>query len=116
MHKMNYQEADSVAINNDIASGITARVVIGKAHGAGNFCMRVFELGAGGYTPRHAHAWEHEIFVHSGAGEVFGNQEWSSFTTGDVVLVPGNEEHQIRNTGSETLIFVCLVPSGAPEL
>ena len=116
MHKIEYQKADSVEINNDIAEGITARVVIGKANGAGNFCMRVFEVAPGGHTPKHAHAWEHEMFVHSGAGEIFGNQKWNSFKAGDVVLMPGNEDHQIRNSGSETLIFVCLVPSSAPEL
>ncbi|NTV48868.1 MAG: cupin domain-containing protein [Geobacteraceae bacterium] len=116
MHKIKYQEADSVLINNEIANGINARVVIGKANGACNFCMRVFEVASGGHTPKHTHAWEHEIFVHSGAGEIFGNQEWNSFKTGDVVFVPGNEEHQIRNTGSGTLTFICLVPSSAPEL
>jgi quercetin dioxygenase-like cupin family protein len=116
MYKKPYQEADSVEINNDVAKGITARVALGKANGASNFCMRVFELAPGGYTPKHTHVWEHEIFVHSGAGEIFGNQEWNSFKVGDVVLVPGNEEHQIRNSGNETLTFVCLVPSNAPEL
>jgi quercetin dioxygenase-like cupin family protein len=116
MYKTKYQEADSVEINNEIAKGITARVALGKGNGAGNFCMRVFEIAPGGHTPKHTHAWEHEIFVHSGSGEIFGNQAWNSFTVGDVVLVPGNEEHQIKNTGSETLTFICLVPSSAPEL
>jgi mannose-6-phosphate isomerase-like protein (cupin superfamily) len=32
------------------------------------------------------------------------------------VLVPGNEEHQMRNPGQEPLIVVCLVPGSAPEL
>ncbi len=116
MYKVKYQEAGLVEMNNEIAKGITARVAIGKANGASNFCMRVFEISPGGHTPKHTHAWEHEIFVHSGTGEIFGNQEWNSFKTGDVVLVPGNEEHQIKNSGSETLTFICLVPSSAPEL
>jgi quercetin dioxygenase-like cupin family protein len=77
---------------------------------------KICEIAPGGHTTKHTHAWEHEIFVHSGSGEIFGNQEWSSFKIGDVVLVPGNEEHQIKNTGSETLTFICLVPSSAPEL
>lgn len=116
MHKQTYQEASSVEINNEVAKGITGRVVIGKANGAENFCMRVFEIAPGGHTPKHSHAWEHEIFVHSGAGEIFGNQQWNSFKSGDVVLMPGNEEHQIRNSGDEKLTFVCLVPNTAPEL
>lgn len=111
-----YQEASSVEINNEVAKGITGRVVIGKANGAENFCMRVFEIAPGGHTPKHSHAWEHEIFVHSGAGEIFGNGQWNSFKAGDTVLMPGEEEHQIRNSGNEKLTFVCLVPNSAPEL
>jgi quercetin dioxygenase-like cupin family protein len=33
-----------------------------------------------------------------------------------VVFMPANEEHQIRNTGKEPFVFVCLIPSKAPEL
>ena len=32
--------------------------------------MRIFEVEPEGYTPRHAHDWEHEILVHSGSGQV----------------------------------------------
>lgn len=78
--------------------------------------MRVFEIAAGGNSPRHSHDWEHEVFVHSGEGEFYGNGKWNPVTAGNVVFIPGNEEHQIRNIGTEKLIFVCLIPSGAPEL
>ena len=98
------------------AQGVAARVVIGKADGANNFCMRVFEIAPGGHTPKHAHDWEHEMFVHSGVGEVYDNGQWNSVKSGNVLLIPSNEEHQIRNSGKESLTIVCLVPSHAPEL
>ncbi|MFO7666702.1 MAG: cupin domain-containing protein [Desulfobacterales bacterium] len=49
-------------------------------------------------------------------GEVYNNGKWIPVTAGSVVFIPGNEEHQIRNTGSELLVFACLIPSKAPEL
>jgi quercetin dioxygenase-like cupin family protein len=41
-------------------------VVIGKQDGAQNFSMRVFEIAPGGHTPKHAHPWEHEMFIMRG--------------------------------------------------
>ena len=116
MKVVNYQDLESTRFENDQVKGVTGRVVIGKADGAENFCMRVFEVEKGGNTPRHEHEWEHEIFFHKGEGAVFKEGEWVPVKGGSVVFVPGNEEHQIKNTGDDTLAFVCLVPKGAPEL
>jgi len=111
-----YTRAEATHFDSEAAKGIAARVVIGKSDGAPNFCMRVFEIAPGGHTPRHAHDWEHEMFVHAGAGEVFGNGRWTPVTAGNVVFIPGNEEHQMRNPGKELFVVVCLVPGSAPEL
>lgn len=111
-----YTAVKATHFNSDIAKGVAARVVIGKSDGAANFYMRVFEIAPGGYTPRHAHDWEHEMFIHAGAGEVYGNGQWHPLRPGKVVLIPGHEEHQLRNPGREPLIVVCLVPGRAPEL
>lgn len=116
MKNIHYRDEIPVAIDNDVARGITGRVVIGKADGAEKFCMRVFTVAPGGHTPRHHHDWEHEIFVHAGEGQVHREGEWSHVEVGHVVFVPGGEEHQFRNTGDRDLVFVCLVPSGAPEM
>jgi quercetin dioxygenase-like cupin family protein len=56
------------------------------------------------------------MFIHAGAGEVYGNGQWYPLIPGKVVLIPGNEEHQMRNVGREPLVVVCLVPGSAPEL
>ncbi|SLM31640.1 Cupin domain family protein [Desulfamplus magnetovallimortis] len=105
-----------VKIDNDLAKGVSGRVVIGKNDGAPHFCMRLFELAPNGYTPQHSHEWEHEIFIHSGKGEVFSQNEWHTVSAGDAVFIKGDEIHQIRNQGNEPFVFICLVPSGAPEL
>ena len=111
-----YTDVKPTHFDNGPARGVAARVVIGKADGAANFCMRVFEIAPGGHTPKHAHDWEHEMVVHSGAGEVYGNSQWQPMKAGQVLFIPANEEHQMRNTGKEVLVVVCLVPAKAPEL
>jgi quercetin dioxygenase-like cupin family protein len=111
-----YTQAYATHFASEAAKGIAARVVIGKNDGANNFCMRVFEIAPGGHTPKHAHDWEHEMFIHSGRGEVYGNGRWNPIASGSVVFMPGNEEHQLRNTGKELLVVVCVIPGTAPEL
>jgi quercetin dioxygenase-like cupin family protein len=111
-----YTQVPATHFDREPAQGIAARVVIGKSDGAPHFCMRVFEFAPGGHTPRHSHAWEHEMFVHAGEGEVYGQGRWQPLVAGTVVFIPANEEHQLRNTGTEMLVVVCLIPGNAPEL
>ena len=116
MKIMHYSEAEAKVFAGDQVKGAAGRVLIGQADGAKNFCMRVFELSAGGYTPRHTHEWEHEIFIHQGDGAVFKGGQWVPVASGTAVFVPPNEEHQLKNTGEEPFLFVCLIPSGRPEI
>ena len=116
MKIIHYSEAHPQSFDGDTVRGVTGRVAIGQADGATNFCMRVFELSPEGHTPRHQHECEHEIFFHAGKGEIYKDGQWETVKAGSAAFIPGNEIHQIRNRGSETLIFVCLIPSGAPEL
>lgn len=78
--------------------------------------MRVFEIAAGGMSGKHSHEWEHEVFVHAGKGAIWQKGSWNPLTSGSVVFIPGNEEHQLKNTGDAPLVFVCVIPAGAPEL
>lgn len=116
MKIVHYRNIAGKKFDADSVKAVTGRVAIGGADGAEKFCMRVFEVGPGGFTPRHSHDWEHEIFVHAGRGEVLCGGEWKSLSPGDSVFIPGNEEHRLRNAGDETFVFVCLIPSGPPEL
>jgi quercetin dioxygenase-like cupin family protein len=111
-----YTNVKATNFDNEVAKGVAARVLIGKDDGANNFCMRVFDISPEGNTAKHSHDWEHEMFVHSGKGEIYGNGQWNPVEPGNVLFIPSNEEHQIKNSGNESLIIVCLVPSKAPEL
>ncbi|NLI81276.1 MAG: cupin domain-containing protein [Deltaproteobacteria bacterium] len=116
MKIQHYKDAPAKYFRNGPAKGVTGRVLIGRDDGASHFCMRIFELEPEGHTPLHSHDWEHEIFFHSGTGEVYREDHWVPVSQGNAVFIPPGETHQIRNTGGDTLAFVCLIPAGAPEL
>jgi len=116
MKVAHYETLESQEYNGDNVQGVTGRIAIGKADGAPNFCMRIFTVNPGGFTPRHTHDWEHEVLVHSGSGQVLQAGAWTDVAAGSIVFIPGNEEHQFRNNGDQDLVFACLIPKGIPEL
>ena len=116
MKPIHYTAVPATSFDNEQAKGVSGRVVIGKNDGANHFCMRIFEIKPDGHTPKHSHAWEHEIFFHSGEGETYGRGEWIPVKPGTVLYISPHEEHQIHNTGNEPLVFACLIPADAPEL
>jgi quercetin dioxygenase-like cupin family protein len=116
MKVINYKKAATQTFEGETVKGVTGRIAIGKDDGAGNFCMRVFTVAPGGFTPKHSHYWEHEVFIHAGQGKIFREGDWLDVASGTVLFIPGGEEHQFKNTGKSDLVFVCLIPSGVPEL
>jgi quercetin dioxygenase-like cupin family protein len=95
------------------ATGCTVRWLLGPADGTPTFAMRQFEVAPGGYTPRHSHPYEHEVFVLEGEGVVYEGDQPHPLKAGDVVLVRPDEVHQFRNTGARPLRFLCLIPNSA---
>jgi len=106
------QEAvEARPVDMEGARGCTIRWLVGAEDGAPNFSMRQFEVAPGGYTPRHHHPYEHEVFVLEGTGTVFEGDVAHPLNAGDTVYVPPGEVHQFRNTGSTALKFLCLIPN-----
>jgi len=60
---------------------------------ASTFIMRKFRIKPGGYTPLHAHAYEHEVYVLEGLGEVRNEKQSIQIRQGSVVFIPPNEVH-----------------------
>lgn len=92
------------------AKDTTIRLLIHDAEGAPNFYMRQFNIAPGGQTPRHQHAWEHEVYALAGAGVVVTADGERPVAAGDCIFVAPEEVHQFRNTGAEELVFLCLIP------
>ncbi len=95
------------------ADGCHVRWLVDESQGAPNFAMRQFEVAPGGYTPKHSHPYEHEVFVLEGSGVVLEGDDEHPLKAGDFVFVTPNEVHQFRNTGSSPLKFLCMVPNSS---
>jgi quercetin dioxygenase-like cupin family protein len=74
------------------------------------FAVRHIEIEPDGYSPYHSHPWEHEIFVLEGSGTAVGEKSVESISVGDLISIPGEEIHQIKNTGKSTLKILCMIP------
>jgi len=89
--------------------GATMAVMVGRGDKAPNFALRQFQIEGGGWTPRHAHDYEHEVYVVSGGGTVLLEGQERGVKAGDVIYVPANEEHQFK-AGGDGLRFLCMIP------
>jgi len=105
-----YKEVSGEEVKEAGARGVRVRWLISDRDGAKNFAMRYFEIKPGGYTPRHTHDWEHEVFILSGEGIVFCEGQERKITRGYVVFIPPRDEHYFKNTGNEKMTFLCLIP------
>jgi len=110
MSVTSYKDIPAEAVEQG-ARGVKIRWLITEAMGAEHFVMRHFEIEPSGYTPRHEHAWEHEVFILSGTGHVLEGDAEQAFGPGDVIFVPPGERHQFRNTGRQPVALLCLIPS-----
>jgi len=110
MKVTHYTDIPAEDVDREDAQGVRMRWVISDKDGAPTFAMRIFEVQPGGYTPLHAHPWEHEVFVLGGCGLVVDEGDETPVSAGDTVFVAPNEKHQFRNTGDEPLEFICLIP------
>ena len=110
MKVVHYEQIDASPVATEGATGCRIRCLIGEPDGAPSFSMRQFEVEPGGYTPKHAHAHEHEVFVLEGTGVVLEGDVEHPLRPGTAVLVNPKQLHQFRNTGSGPLKFLCLIP------
>lgn len=110
MKIINYKKIEPLNVHIEGAKNATIRWLVSKDDGAPNFSMRLFELEAEGYTPLHKHAWEHEVFILEGKGQVFQNGKYVDITAGDAIFTAPEEQHQFKNLGSTPLKFLCLIP------
>ena len=105
-----YSEVPAENVETAGAEKVTIRWLLGKGSPAPNFYLRLFEVQPGGHTPRHAHPYEHEIYILEGSGRINAREKGFPVAAGTFALVEPNEEHQFENAGNRVLRFLCLVP------
>lgn len=108
-----HTEVPASEVTMEGAAGCRVRWLIGEGDQAPTFAMREFEVEPGGHTPKHFHNYEHEVFVLAGAGVILDGDEERPLAAGDVVYVAPDDVHQFRNTGSQPMRFLCLIPNSA---
>jgi quercetin dioxygenase-like cupin family protein len=108
-----YERVAQAPVTMEGSSGCQVRWLVDEKNGAPNFAMRQFEVAPGGFTPKHHHPYEHEVFVLEGEGVVLEGNVEHPLRAGDFVLVSPDEVHQFRNTGGSPLKFLCLVPNSS---
>ena len=107
------QQVDNRPVEMEGAEGCTVRWLIQADDGAPNFAMRQFTVEPGGFTPKHHHPYEHEVYVLEGSGIVIDGDKEKPLNAGDCVFVAPDDVHQFRNTGEQPMTFLCLVPNSA---
>ncbi|MBN2044562.1 MAG: cupin domain-containing protein [Anaerolineales bacterium] len=90
---------------------VTENWLIGKKEGAENFAVRYYHIGAGGFSRKEHHAYDHGVIILHGKGEVLIGEEKKPFSQGDVIYIPPDIEHQLINTGKEPMGFLCIIPA-----
>lgn len=116
MKVVSHENVEQKAVEMPGAEKCRVRWLIGNADAAPNFAMREFEVAAEGFTPRHSHPYEHEVFVLEGTGTIAEGDQIHPIKKGDVIYVAPDEVHQFRNTGDQPLRFLCLVPNSYATL
>jgi quercetin dioxygenase-like cupin family protein len=106
-----YTKVAAKEVDMEGAKDVRMRMAIGVDDGAPNFIMRIFEVGPGGHTPFHTHAFEHENYIMDGEGSiVYPDGKEDPLVPGDIAFVPPNVKHQYKNAGKGVFRFICLVP------
>ena len=111
MIKKRYTEVKEQQVIDYGSQKTTIRWLITRENeGAPHFAMRRFEIQPGGLIGIHHHPQEHEIYFLYGEGEVYNGKETVKVQKDDVIYVPPNEPHGYKNTGTEPLVFICVIP------
>jgi quercetin dioxygenase-like cupin family protein len=111
-----WKDLDAEPMAMEGARDVSKRVLVSPRDGWDGWVMRAFEMGPGGHTPRHVHAWPHINIGLEGEGVVAIGEEEHPLSAGSYAFVPAGVVHQFRNSGPAPFAFVCIVPQeGDPQ-
>jgi len=117
-----YQKVEDIPMEEAGMPGVEVngtyiqKLLTKEKDGAPNFAMRRFVIKPGGAIGLHGHWYEHEIFIQSGEGVMFGEDGVEhKVKSGDFVLMPGDEPHGYRNEREVDFVFLCVIPNPKEE-
>ncbi|MGA1864949.1 MAG: RuBisCO large subunit C-terminal-like domain-containing protein [bacterium] len=89
--------------------GITRTELYVPEHGEAGFDIRYFEIEPGGFSSLEKHQHVHFVIGVRGKGEVRIAETCDPISPNDVVFIPRDTPHQLRNHGPEVFGFYCIV-------
>jgi quercetin dioxygenase-like cupin family protein len=104
------EDIAGIRLQGEGINQVTKKVLVSPAEGWEGWVMRLFELDAGGYTPRHSHDWPHINWIVSGEGTLYLDGREHAIGAGDYAYVPNNVLHQFKAADNSGLSFICIVP------
>jgi mannose-6-phosphate isomerase-like protein (cupin superfamily) len=96
--------------------GRTSFEIVSGQMGASNASLRLVEIpvprpGEEPRGPHVHHGFEECMYVLSGEGRTLTASGSHPLRAGDTILVPADEPHVTRNTGSVPLLLLCFFPT-----
>lgn len=104
------KEVKGMKMDDPKVKNAIKKVLISPDEGWDGYVMRVFELGEGGYSPKHSHPWPHINYMIKGKGILHIDGKDHEVEEGSFAYVPGDKIHQFLNRGKEPFTFICIVP------
>ncbi|MGA1842903.1 MAG: cupin domain-containing protein, partial [bacterium] len=89
--------------------GITRTELYVPENGEAGFDVRYFEIEPGGFSSLEKHQHVHFVIGVRGKGEVRIADTCHPISPNDVVFIPPNTRHQLRNQGAGVFGFYCIV-------
>jgi len=89
--------------------GASIQWLLGPDQDVPHFHMRYVTVAPGGVIPLHSHGPIHQMFIVKGRGAVLYEGGETPIEEGSFVYMPSTRIHGTRNTGSDSLEFVCCI-------
>lgn len=106
----NKKDVKGKNIIEDNMKEVIKKVLISPREGWDGYVMRIFEVGAKGYTAKHSHPWPHINYIIKGTGKLHIDGVDYDIEEGSFAYIPSDKIHQFTNTGEYALEFICIVP------
>lgn len=101
---------EGILYNSNGAKNALKKTLISENEGWKDYVMRLFEISENGCSPKHSHPWPHIVYVVGGQGIIEMEGQNHEVKMGSYAFIPNDVEHQLKNTGSDTFSFICIVP------
>jgi quercetin dioxygenase-like cupin family protein len=106
----NIKDLQAIKVTHPSSKDAQMKVLVSPQEGWEGYVMRVVEVEAHGFTPKHSHPWPHINYVIEGTGNILIDGVNHPVTAGSYAFVPGNKEHQFQNKSDQVFKFICIVP------